>query len=100
MDADIRVENEGSIFVLRPLTETGEEWICENLASEPWQWLGNALCIEHRFAYEIVTGMKNDGLVVACARRIEAYGPWCDYCSGRCKDTDDCSFPDDCKAGK
>jgi hypothetical protein len=61
---DLEVQNEGSIFLLRPLTDTGAAWIGENLASEDVQYFGDALCVEHRFIGDIVEGAISDGLVV------------------------------------
>lgn len=63
---DIRVENHGSIVVLRPVSRTGQTWVQENLGpvAESWQWLGDGLCIEPRFVADIVQGAIADGLEV------------------------------------
>jgi hypothetical protein len=61
---DLEVQDEGSIFLLRPLTDTGAEWIGEHLVSEDAQWFGEALCVEHRFIADIVAGAIENGLRV------------------------------------
>ena len=63
--SDVIVENHGSLFVIQPLTAAGREWIEENVQSEPYQWLGGGLCVEHRFAAGLVNGMIDAGLKVS-----------------------------------
>ena len=47
---DVLVANEGTVFVFCPLTAAAKEWIDENVESEAWQWFGNSLVVDHRFA--------------------------------------------------
>lgn len=61
---DVLVANEGSVFVFCPLTPTAKEWLDENAQSEPWQWFGNALVVEHRFAWGLAASLKDAGLVL------------------------------------
>ena len=63
-EADVIVSNEGSVFLLNPVTDAGKEWLKENCRPEGWQWLGQCLAIETRYALDIVEGMQGDGLVV------------------------------------
>jgi hypothetical protein len=60
---DFRCENNGSIFLLYPLSESAKTWIEENLASDA-QWFGRAVAIECRFIWPILEGIQNDGLAV------------------------------------
>jgi hypothetical protein len=46
------------------VTDAGKEWLKENCRTEGWQWLGECLAIEPRYARDIVEGMQGDGLVV------------------------------------
>ncbi len=62
--ADVLVRNEGSILMLTPDSDSGREWIDENLGLESWQWLGNSCAIEWRYAPAIIEGMWEDGLEV------------------------------------
>lgn len=61
---DLSVQNEGTIFLLRPLTDAGAAWIGENLVAEDVQWFGDALCVEHRYIGEIVQAAQEYGLGV------------------------------------
>ena len=62
---DVLVRNEGTVFVFSPLTARAKQWFDENVQSEPWQWLGDALVVEHRFAWGLGQGMKDAGLELA-----------------------------------
>ena len=61
---DVRVENHGSLFLLRPTTPEAEAWLEENIADDA-QTLGNATACEPRYVEAVVEGMQADGLVVA-----------------------------------
>jgi hypothetical protein len=58
---DIFVENYGSIFLFRPMTQAAREWIEQNVVGER-QWFGEALAVESRYARDLAQGMANDGL--------------------------------------
>jgi len=60
---DILVRNEGTVFVFCPLTQRAKEWIEENIHDA--LWFGNALVVEHRFAWALAVGMTDEGLVLA-----------------------------------
>lgn len=60
---DIKVENHGSIVLVRPLTEAAETWIEENVSNEA-QWFGGGLVVEHRFLENLLGGMVNAGLTL------------------------------------
>jgi hypothetical protein len=60
---DFRCENHGSIFLLRPVSQTAHSWIEQNLPSDA-QWFGRAVAVECRFIWPILEGIQNDGLVV------------------------------------
>jgi hypothetical protein len=59
---DVRVQNEGTIFILYPQTEAATEWLDANVASAQ-RW-GNGIVVEHRYVRDIVNGMIESGLVV------------------------------------
>ena len=61
---DVRVNDQGSVVLLQPITEAASDWIDENIESESWQWFGGALAVEHRYADAIIEGMQSDGLGV------------------------------------
>jgi hypothetical protein len=61
--ADLFVQNEGSIFLLRPVSEAGEQWIYDNIPDDA-QRFGDAIVVEHRYIRNIVAGAQADGLKV------------------------------------
>jgi len=67
LNADIRADADGSIVVMTPLTEDGRVWMKMKVDSEPWQWYAGGLCVEHRFAADLVTYARQDGLTVSTA---------------------------------
>ena len=62
MVADIRIENHGSIFLLKPITDEGEAWLADNIFNAEW-WCG-APVVEPRYVADIVHGAVEDGLEV------------------------------------
>jgi hypothetical protein len=62
---DVRITDSFSIFTFEPLTLAGQEWFKANVYSEPWQWLGTQLCVEPRYASDLIDGLTGDGLEVA-----------------------------------
>jgi hypothetical protein len=60
---DFRCENHGSVFLLIPVTQSAQSWVEENLQSDA-QWFGGGVVVEHRYIWEILEGIQNDGLVV------------------------------------
>ena len=61
---DVLVSNAGTVFVFCPLTSAAKEWVDENVESEAYQWFGNSLVVDHRFAWGLGQGMKDAGLVL------------------------------------
>jgi hypothetical protein len=61
---DVLVRNEGTLFLFCPLTSQAKEWI-DGYVQPDAQWFGNALVVEHRFAWGLARGMEDAGLVLA-----------------------------------
>jgi hypothetical protein len=61
---DILVENHGSIFLLRPVTSSGQSWLQDHVVGEETQIFGNAVVCEPRYVRDIVFGARGEGLVV------------------------------------
>lgn len=51
---DVQVENHGSIFLFRPLTDEARTWLVEHTDG---QWFGGALAVEHRYAADLANGI-------------------------------------------
>lgn len=60
---DVRVENHGSIVLLRAITVTGQDWLDGNVDPEA-QVFGGAIVVEPRYVGAIIDGMQEYGLVV------------------------------------
>jgi hypothetical protein len=61
---DVLVRNEGTVFLFCPLTPLAKEWIDEHVQTDA-QWFGNALVVEHRYAWGLTKGMEDEGLMLA-----------------------------------
>ena len=61
---DFSVQNEGSLFLLRPITSDALAWIADHLSVDV-MYFGNAVVVEHRYIADIVTGIQDDGLSVS-----------------------------------
>lgn len=55
---DVQVENHGSLFLFRPMTEEAETWLEENTDG---MWYSGALVVEPRYAHALALGMIDDG---------------------------------------
>ena len=60
-----RAEDHGTIFRIVPLNAQAVAWIDERCETEPWQWMGNALCIDHRPAGDLLAVMAQAGVVLS-----------------------------------
>ena len=61
--ADLTVQNEGSIFLLDASSAVGRDWMNENIAITAERWAG-AIVVEHRYIQDIIDGARRDGLTV------------------------------------
>jgi len=52
------------LYTFCPLTLQAKEWIDEHVQGDA-KWFGHALIVEHRYAWGLAQGMKDDGLVLA-----------------------------------
>jgi hypothetical protein len=61
---DIVLENHGSLFLIRGLSDAGKNWLAENVDNEEAQyWCGAVVC-EVRYVADIALGAEKFGLVV------------------------------------
>lgn len=61
---DFAVRNEGTIFLLQPLTAAGKEWIEEHVDLDGAQHFAGWLAIDHRCIVDIVDGIFDAGLTI------------------------------------
>lgn len=62
-DSDVVVRDEGSIFIVTPVSEDAKGWVEEHIPDDA-QWFGSGFVVEHRYVADIVDGMIADGLTV------------------------------------
>ena len=60
---DIWILPQGTLTLVRPLTERASEWIRRHVREDS-QWFGPALVIEHHYLAHLLNGMIEDGLHV------------------------------------
>jgi hypothetical protein len=63
---DVSVLNEGSIFLLTPLSPFARDWFAEHLPDDA-QHFGAAVVVEPRYVADILDGMAQDGLALEVA---------------------------------
>ena len=66
--SDFQIADRGSIISIRPLNEAARQWLDENVVSEPWQWVQGALCVEARFARDLIIEIEEAGFEIALNR--------------------------------
>lgn len=59
--SDFLIADHGSVIAIVPLTTAAIEWIDGNVVSEPWQWLGGALCVDPRYARDLTNAITAAG---------------------------------------
>jgi hypothetical protein len=60
---DFHLENHGTIFLLRPISDPAQAWVDERLPEDA-TWFCGAVVVEHRYIGAIVEGAIADGMVV------------------------------------
>ena len=60
---DVRVSNEGSLFLFALLTPAARSWVDENV-SEDRTYFAGSLVVEPRYAQDLADGMLSAGLCV------------------------------------
>jgi len=64
---DVFVRNEGSIWLVTPVTGGARAWIEESVSADAQRW-GAALVVEHRYGPNLIQGMREAGLLVQGVR--------------------------------
>jgi hypothetical protein len=61
-DCDVHVLDQGSMVIFVPLSEAAQNWFKENVSSESWQWVNGGLCVDHRYARDLIEGLVSAGM--------------------------------------
>ena len=62
--SDLKVENQGSLFLVWPMTDAGRDWL-EKTAPEDAQFIAAAMVVEPRYVEGVVVAAREDGLTVS-----------------------------------
>jgi hypothetical protein len=62
---DFCIADHGTVISIRPMNEAACEWLDENVITEPWQWLGGALAVDHRFACDLIDEIATSGFEIS-----------------------------------
>lgn len=62
--ADVYIENHGSVWIFRPLTQAAKGWVDENVEVEGWQRYGDGFAVAPHYVEELGCGMTAAGLEV------------------------------------
>ena len=62
--ADFRVHNQGSVVGFTPVSGAARAFIEDEVASEPWQWLGSTLWVDWRAAQGLVDFIGENGFSI------------------------------------
>jgi hypothetical protein len=63
--SDFQIADHGSIISIKPVSEAARTWVDENVLSEPWQWLGDALCVDIRCARDLINELAAEGFEIS-----------------------------------
>jgi hypothetical protein len=62
---DLIFENHGSLFLIRPVSPAGQNWLDENVGDAETLTFGGAIVCEPRYVEAIIRGASAAGLVVS-----------------------------------
>ncbi len=62
-DIDLAIENHGSIYLVRPMSKAGREWI-KSTSPDDAQFMGDAMAVEPRYVAGVVQAASDAGLNV------------------------------------
>ena len=62
---DFLIADHGSIVWIVPVSPAAHRWLDENATSEPWQWQGGALSVEHRCAGDLIQAIEAAGFAIS-----------------------------------
>lgn len=61
---DFLIRDEGTVVMFTPVSEAAKNFLRDNVQSEPWQWMGESLCVDHRPARELLHVLVNEEMFI------------------------------------
>src|SRR5207248_10048289 len=62
--SNFQIADHVTVISIRPLNDAARQWLDENVVSELWQWVHGALCVEARFARDLIIEIAEAGFEV------------------------------------
>jgi hypothetical protein len=66
--ADILISAEGSVYLFSWGSEPGKDFLTQEVETEPWQWLGSNLVVDHRYGVGLAEYAQANGLTLGNLR--------------------------------
>lgn len=67
-EMDFKIHDEGTIVQVWPLTSGARTWFENSFEVQPYQHMGDSICIDHRFANDVIALMVDNGFNITCER--------------------------------
>lgn len=61
---NVIIENHGTVVLFAPESDYEHKWLLLNTDSEPWQWQGRALVVDHRPAADLIEVLEHEGFII------------------------------------
>ncbi len=61
MTPDVQIRDQGTIVLFVCMTSRVKDWLMDNANTELWQWLGQHLAVERRYASDLIVGLREAG---------------------------------------
>lgn len=75
-NADLEVQDYGSLCIFRGLNDTGFDWMEEHLEAEDWQHTLGGVAVDFRYTDELIELAVMDGLAVSSPIKWKLSHPW------------------------
>ena len=59
----MKIKDDGSVVLFTPGNDQEMKFMKEALDTEPWQWLGKSLVVDHRYAEDLVELFAEEGFL-------------------------------------
>ena len=58
------IDDQGTLIIFQPENQEERDFLRNEVDSQPYQWLGNNLAVEHRFAQYLALGIQRFGFKI------------------------------------
>ena len=61
---DVLIESHGTVYLFIWNSENGRQFLTQEIETEPWQWLGSNLAVDHHNAAPLAGHIIESGLTI------------------------------------